>query len=33
MSDFYKQIIENNRNWVAKMLKEDADFFNKLADG
>jgi carbonic anhydrase len=27
----YKQIFENNKNWVASKLKEDADFFEKLS--
>jgi carbonic anhydrase len=27
----YKQIFENNENWVASKLKEDADFFEKLS--
>ncbi len=33
MSQFYQQILENNKNWVASKLAEDKDFFNKLADG
>jgi carbonic anhydrase len=33
MSQFYQQILENNRNWVATKLAEDENFFNKLADG
>jgi carbonic anhydrase len=33
MSQFYKQILENNKNWVASKLAEDENFFNKLADG
>ena len=33
MSQFYQQILENNRNWVASKLAEDENFFNKLADG
>lgn len=27
----YKQIFENNKNWVASKLSEDADFFEKLS--
>lgn len=33
MPDFYKQLIENNREWVASKLNEDADFFKRLASG
>ncbi len=33
MNKYYKQLIENNKNWVADNLKIDPDFFNKLADG
>lgn len=33
MSQFYQQILENNKNWVASKLAEDENFFNKLADG
>lgn len=32
MSDFYKQIIENNKKWVEEKLALDPDFFNKLKD-
>jgi len=32
MSDFYKKIIENNKNWVESKLALDPDFFNKLKD-
>lgn len=32
MSEFYKKIIENNRNWVASKLSEDPEFFLKLKD-
>ncbi len=32
MSDFYKQIIENNKKWVEEKLAIDPDFFNKLKD-
>lgn len=31
--DYYKQILENNKEWVASKLALDPDFFNKLADG
>lgn len=30
---FYKQLIENNRNWVKRKLAEDENFFANLADG
>ncbi len=33
MPDFYKQLIENNREWVSSKLNEDADFFKRLASG
>ena len=33
MSQFYTQILENNRNWVAQKLEEDPEFFNKLVNG
>lgn len=33
MSQFYQQILENNKTWVASKLAEDENFFNKLADG
>jgi carbonic anhydrase len=33
MDTFYKQILDNNKNWVAEKLAGDPDFFNKLADG
>ena len=32
MSDFYKQIIENNKKWVEEKLALDPDFFNRLKD-
>ena len=32
MSDFYKQIIENNKKWVESKLSLDPDFFNRLKD-
>ena len=33
MPDFYEQLLLNNREWVATKLKEDSDFFNRLATG
>jgi len=33
MGDFYKQLIENNKKWVASKLELDPDFFNRLAKG
>ena len=30
---FYKQLIENNRKWVASKIDENPDFFNELAKG
>lgn len=30
---FYKQLIENNKEWVASKLKQDPKFFAKLAEG
>ncbi|MCB0429686.1 MAG: carbonate dehydratase [Flavobacteriales bacterium] len=33
MDKLYKQLIENNRNWVAEKLKEDEHFFTRLAEG
>lgn len=32
MSDFYKQILENNKTWAENKLKLDPDFFNRLKD-
>ena len=32
MSDFYKQIIENNKKWVESKLALDPDYFKKLKD-
>lgn len=29
----YKRLIENNRNWIEKMISEDANFFTKLNEG
>jgi len=33
MKNYYKKLIENNREWVAKCLEKDSEFFNKLANG
>ena len=33
MSDFYKKIIEGNKNWVANKINEDPAYFEKLAKG
>ena len=33
MSDFYKKIIEGNKNWVASKINEDPDYFEKLSKG
>lgn len=33
MEKYYKQLLENNKEWVAKNLEKDPDFFNRLADG
>jgi carbonic anhydrase len=33
MSTFYKQLLENNKKWVAGKLNQDPDFFNKLSKG
>lgn len=30
-NEHYQQVFENNRRWVAERLKDDADFFTKLA--
>ena len=30
---FYKQLLENNKAWVARKLGEDANYFAKLANG
>jgi len=32
-NNFYKQLLENNKNWVQSKLNLDKDFFNKLAAG
>lgn len=33
MSDFYQKIIQNNKEWVEGILKEDPEYFKKLAQG
>lgn len=33
MDKFYKQLLENNKEWVATKIGEDPDFFNKLSKG
>ena len=33
METYYNSLLENNKKWVADKLKEDPDFFNKLAHG
>lgn len=33
MDKFYNQLLENNKEWVASQLKEDPEFFEKLAKG
>jgi carbonic anhydrase len=33
MSDFYKKILENNKQWVANSLENDPDYFENLAKG
>lgn len=33
METLYKKLLDGNREWVKQKLKEDADFFNKLAKG
>ena len=33
MSDFYKKIIEGNKNWVATKINEDPEYFEKLSKG
>lgn len=32
-SSFYQQLLENNKEWVSGKLKEDQDYFNRLAKG
>lgn len=33
MSDFYQKIIDNNKEWVEKMIADDAEYFKDLAKG
>ena len=33
METYYNSLLENNKKWVADKLKEDPEFFNKLAYG
>ena len=33
MEDLYKKLLDGNREWVAKKLAEDPDFFEKLVKG
>ncbi|MBK0370032.1 carbonate dehydratase [Flavobacterium agrisoli] len=33
MKDFYKQILDNNKEWVAETLEQDPHFFEDLAKG
>lgn len=33
MEAFYKKLLDGNRKWVAEKLKEDKDYFKKLAEG
>ena len=33
MSTYYKSLLENNKEWVAKNLENDPDFFTRLANG
>ena len=33
MPEFYKKIIENNKAWVEDMLKQDPEYFQRLAQG
>lgn len=33
MSDFYKQILENNKQWVEDQLAKDPDYFKDLSKG
>lgn len=33
MPDFYKKIIQNNKDWVEGIIKEDPDYFKRLAEG
>ena len=33
MDRFYKQMLQNNRDWVQRKLSEDPNYFTKLAEG
>lgn len=33
MANYYAKLLENNKEWVSSKLKEDPNFFNKLANG
>ncbi|WP_340066364.1 carbonate dehydratase [Ascidiimonas aurantiaca] len=33
MSDFYKRLLDNNKEWVAQKTKEDPEYFIKMAKG
>ncbi|MGV3629625.1 MAG: carbonate dehydratase [Bacteroidota bacterium] len=33
MEKYYKQLLENNKEWVASKLEKDGDYFKRLADG
>ena len=33
MEEFYKKLLEGNKEWVANKLKEDPEYFNKLSSG
>lgn len=33
MINYYNQLLENNKNWVSDKLKQDSQFFEKLANG
>ena len=33
MSEFYKKILENNRNWVTQKIESDPEYFSRLSEG
>lgn len=33
MEAFYKKLLDNNKDWVAKSLEKDPEFFSRLANG
>ena len=33
MSDFYKRLLDNNKEWVAQKTEEDPEYFSKMARG